>query len=246
MRSEEPPPSLKSLSILVDNVRVPGIRPMAILCPLLPHLKGVHYIQKVSCLKLPTPFSALISYLLATGPMTTEQNLQHALLQQAIQHSLEGAGSPSGANNKRYAISFPTGLPDSYINGASESVAQDRCERRDDTTWSPSSDDLSTWEFHAPLSNHASRRHSTASSATQACTPAQQLASRYRAGMPLHSILSGSTTLTTATSTSVSASNSHYSTWAIVDERHPQPGTDLKPLYRLSRAEALQRTVSAR
>lgn len=178
--------------------------------------------------------------------MTTEQNLQHALLQQAIQHSLEGAGSPSETKNKRYAIFFPTGFPDSYINGASESVAQDRCEPRADTTWSPSSDDLSTWEFHAPLSSHASRRHFTTTSSTQACTPAQQLASRYRAGMPLHSILSGSTTLTTATSTSVSASGSRYSTWAIVDEHHPPPGTDLKPHYRLSRAEALQGTVSAR
>jgi hypothetical protein len=107
----------------------------------------------------------------------------------------------------------------------------------------------STWEFSAPVPPESSKRQSSASAdSTMTSTPAQELASRYRAGLPLEVVLSSS-----ASSSSIESSSQPKR--ATVNEYDPSLeaseyqspvvcNADLRPECRQSRHNALLATVS--
>ncbi|RXW20687.1 hypothetical protein EST38_g5152 [Candolleomyces aberdarensis] len=102
----------------------------------------------------------------------------------------------------------------------------------------------STWEFSAPAPPENSRRRSSVSAySTMTSTPAQELASRYRAGMPLEAVLASS------------VSSSSQPKRATVNEYNPPLhateykssvvcDADLGPDCRQSRHDALLATMS--
>ncbi|KAJ2932502.1 hypothetical protein H1R20_g4588, partial [Candolleomyces eurysporus] len=107
----------------------------------------------------------------------------------------------------------------------------------------------STWEFSAPAPPENSRRRSSISAySTMTSTPAQELASRYRAGLPLEIVLSSSVS-------SSSTEPSSQPKRATVNEYNPQLhateykspvvcNADLGPDCRQSRHDALLATMS--
>lgn len=114
-----------------------------------------------------------------------------------------------------------------------------------DTKWNFSSDDESTWEFSAPVA-HIARSSSTDTCSSTSSTPAQEIALRYRAGMPLQAVLTGS-------SSASSSSNSSETSWktapldeaSVTSEQGPAvPEKDeLKAIHRQSRCDALLDTL---
>lgn len=164
--------------------------------------------------------------------MATEHSTSRALLQQAIEHSFDEVNSSPGVDTKRFGVFFPPGVGLPPLRDPT--IARNRGKSEDDYTESPSSDNFSTWEFYAPQPIHISRRHSTASYGTKPSTPAQELASRYRAGMPLHTILA---------STAESSSRAKYNEPAVREEDQGEYSNGPRLHYRLSRVEALEDTV---
>jgi hypothetical protein len=107
-----------------------------------------------------------------------------------------------------------------------------------------SDDDVSTWEFSAPVAP-SSRSSSCCTSGTASSTPAQEIVIRYRAGLPLDSLEKLSRIGSDYSDNSLehvsldvdSAPSEHVS---VVVER------DLKAVYRQSQYDALEDTVRFR
>jgi hypothetical protein len=114
------------------------------------------------------------------------------------------------------------------------------------TKWNFADDDLSTWEFCAPVAP-SSRSSSSSTSGTASSTPAQEIIIRYRAGLSLDSLV---------TRSSSPASDSPADSGEIASLANASPSfdgpsvveaeKDLKATYRQSRLEALEDTVRFR
>ncbi|KAF5341670.1 hypothetical protein D9611_001993 [Ephemerocybe angulata] len=127
----------------------------------------------------------------------------HSFIEDAfLKISLDGIAPSLGlaSANKRHAIFLPSRMADTLVDptilqwppaeaqlSPADGPSGDDC---DDAR----SADYSCWSFSIEgLRNTKPRRHSTASSySLSLSTPAQQLASRYRAGMPLEAVLASS------------------------------------------------------
>jgi hypothetical protein len=109
------------------------------------------------------------------------------------------------------------------------------------TKWNFSDDDASTWEFSAPVAP-MSRTSSSSSTGTAYSSPAQEIALKYRAGMPLESIHMRSN------SQSSEESDISWETAPLDDSSSDYvptvPEKDIKAIYRKSRCDALDDTVS--
>ncbi|GLB40702.1 hypothetical protein LshimejAT787_0805730 [Lyophyllum shimeji] len=110
-----------------------------------------------------------------------------------------------------------------------------------DAKWNFSSDDESTWEFSAPVA-HIARSLSTDTCSSTSSTPAQEIAMRYRAGLPLQAVLTGSS----STSSSSEDSDASWQTAPLDDEsvtsEQVSPVADKnepKAIHRQSRCDAL-------
>ncbi|KAF8072201.1 hypothetical protein FPV67DRAFT_925840 [Lyophyllum atratum] len=127
-----------------------------------------------------------------------------------------------------------------------------------DTKWNFSDDDDSTWEFSAPM-GLITRSSSTDTCSSTSSTPAQEIALRFRAGMPLQAVLTGSRSVSSAseysdaswetaplgTSSDASPENGPLDDTSITLEQGPPvPEKDeLKAIYRQSRCDALLDTL---
>ncbi|KAJ2917347.1 hypothetical protein MD484_g3083, partial [Candolleomyces efflorescens] len=94
----------------------------------------------------------------------------------------------------------------------------------------------STWEFSAPASENSKRQSTISAYSTMTSTPAQELASRYRAGLPLEVVLSSSQPKR--------ATVNEFDPPLSEDENPVVCNADLRPECRQSRHEALLATIN--
>lgn len=134
------------------------------------------------------------------------------------------AMNPQWDQSKRYATYFPS-------------------KASFHTKWN-FADDESTWEFSAPVA--PSRSSSTDTCSSSSSSPAQEIALRYRAGIPLNAVLTRSSTASEISTDSDVSWETAVDSASIFSEHvnYTPQKDDLKVIYRQSRCNALMDTVS--